>query len=82
MNKNDMTDFMRTEMWVERVEDTISSWQKLQGIEVPDEVRISIVQFMRGKIKKGINKGTLMKAFMQIGVTSLIYIKMKRMGDL
>ena len=82
MKKTDMSNFMRQEMWIEKVEDTISTWQKRQGVEVPDDVRDSVVKFMRGKIKRGIKKGTLMATFMQIGVTALLYIKMKRLGDI
>ena len=70
MTNDDMTNYMRTEMWMERVQDTISSWEKLQGVEVPQEVRDSVVKFMRGKIKRGIKKNTLMKTFMQVGVTA------------
>ena len=81
MKHNDMTNFMRQQMWIERVEDTISSWEKLQGIEVPQDIRDSVVSFMRGKIKRGIKKNTLMKTFMQVGVTALIYIKMRK-GDI
>lgn len=82
MNKSDMNNYMREQMWLEKIEDTISTWQKLQGIEVPDEVRASVVSFMGGKVKRGVKKGTLMRTFMQIAVTSLLYIKMKRLGDI
>lgn len=72
-----MTDYMRLEMWIDRVRETIATWESLQGIEVPVEVRDTITKFLRPKIKRGISKGTLLKTFMQIAVTSLIYIKMK-----
>ena len=78
---SDMSKYMRLEMWMERVNDTIVSWEKLQGIEVPDGVRDTVNKFMRSKIKRGIKKGTLIKTFMQIAVTALLYIKMKRMDD-
>jgi len=77
MKKSDMTDYMRLEMWIDRVRETIVTWEKLQGIEVPIEVRDTITRFLRPKIKRGIEKGTLLRTFMQIAVTSLIYIKMK-----
>jgi len=77
MKKSDMTDYMRLEMWIDRVRETIVTWEKLQGIEVPIEIRDTITKFLRPKIKKGIEKGTLLSTFMQIAVTSLIYIKMK-----
>jgi hypothetical protein len=77
MKKSDMTDYMRLEMWIDRVRETIVTWEKLQDIEVPVEVRDTITKFLRPKIKKGIEQGTLLRTFMQIAVTSLIYIKMK-----
>jgi len=73
----DMSNYMRLEMWIDRVRETISAWENIQGIEVPEDVQKGIVKFMRAKIKKGIKKGTLMRTFMQIAVTALIYIKMK-----
>lgn len=79
MKKTNMSDYMREEMWVDRMQDTITTWQKIQGIEVPDEIRDGIIKFMRKKIRKGIKKGTLIRTFMQISVTALIYIKMKRL---
>ena len=72
-----MSNYMRLEMWIDRVRETVSTWENVQGIEVPTEVKDGITKFMRGKIKKGIEKGTLMRTFMQIAVTALIYIKMK-----
>ena len=69
---------IRQELWTERVEHTIDTWQDVQGIQVPDEIRDGIVNFMRGKIKRGIEKNSLMRVFMQIAVTSLLYIKMKK----
>ncbi len=77
MKKSDMNDYMRLEMWIDRVRETIVTWEKLQDIEVPIEVRDTITRFLRPKIKKGIEQGTLLRTFMQIAVTSLIYIKMK-----
>ena len=77
MKKSDMTDYMRLEMWIDRVRETIVTWEKLQGIEVPIEIKDTITKFLRPKIKKGIENGTLLRTFMQIAVTSLIYIKMK-----
>ena len=78
MKKTDMSNYMRQEMWVDRVESTIAAWEKLQGLTMRDEDRDAVVGFMRSKIKKGIKKGTLMKMFMQIAVTSLLYIKTTR----
>ena len=72
-----MTNYMRLEMWVDRVRETISHWEKIQGIEVPVEIKDSITKFMRIKMKKGIKKGTLMRTFMQIAVTAMVYIKMR-----
>jgi len=80
MDRNDMTNYMLTEMWVDRVQDCISTWEKTQGIEVTEEIRESVVKFMHTKIKRGIKKSTLTKMFMQIAVTALLYIKMKK-GD-
>jgi hypothetical protein len=77
MKTTDMSDYMRLEMWVDRVRETMSHWENIQGIEVPTEVKDGITKFMRAKVKKGIKKGTLMRTFMQIAVTALIYIKMK-----
>jgi len=74
---SDMSNYMRFEMWMDRILETISSWEHLQGITVPDEVRDSVIKFMRVKVKKGIKKGTLIRTFMQIAVTALLYIKMK-----
>ena len=55
MKKNDMADYMRLEMWVDRVEATIAGWEKIQGLTLPDETKEAVVKFMRDKIKKGIN---------------------------
>ena len=74
---SELEDYIRLELWIEKVEATIDTWEDVQGIHVPQEVRDSIVKFMRGKIKVGIEKKTLMKTFMQIAVTALLYIKMK-----
>lgn len=73
-----LTDYIRGEMWKDRVIDTINTWERLQGIEVPDKDRETIIKFMSGKIDNGIRQGTLIKTFMQIAVTSLIYIKVKK----
>lgn len=72
-----MSDYMRREMWVDRVRETISHWEYIQGIQVSDEIKDGIVKFMDGKIKRGIEKGTLMRSFMQIAVTAMLYIKTK-----
>jgi len=77
----DMSNYMRLEMWIDRVRETIVSWEQLQGLEVPVEVKDTITKFLRPKIKRGLEKGTLMRTFMQIAVTSLIYIKMKGWDD-
>lgn len=73
-----MTNYMREEMWIDRVEQTISHWENIQGIQVSDDIKENVVKFMRVKIEKGIKKGTLIRTFMQIAVTALLYIKMKR----
>ena len=78
MKKSDMSNYMREEMWMDRVEHTISVWEHTQGVTVPDEAKKSVTKFMRAKIKQGIKKGTLMKVFFQIAVTSLIYIRMRK----
>lgn len=80
MKETDMSNYMRLEMWVDRVEETISNWERMQGIELSDEARDGVIKFMRGKIKSGIKKGTLMKMFLQIAVTALLYIKVTK-GD-
>jgi hypothetical protein len=72
-----LIDYVRQEAWVDKVEFGIDTWEQVQGVEVPDEVRQAIVKFMRGKIKRGIEKGNLTRMFLQIAVTSLIYIKMR-----
>lgn len=77
MSKSEMTNYMRQEMWVDRVETTIAGWENLQGTGVSDEIKDNIVKFMRAKIKKGIKKNTLTRMFMQIAVTALLYIKTK-----
>ena len=74
---NSITKYIRQELWIEKVETTIDTWQNIQGISVPQDVRDAIVKFMANKIKRGIDKGTLIRTFMQIAVTSLLYIKMK-----
>ena len=73
-----LSDYVRGEMWKDRVIDTINTWEKLQGIKVSKKDRDAIVKFMSSKIDNGIRKGTLIKTFMQIAVTSLIYIKTKK----
>ena len=73
----DMSNYMRQEMWMDRVLETIASWEQIQQIEVPDEIKEGIVKFMRTKVKKSIKKGTLIRTFMQIAVSALVYIKMK-----
>lgn len=77
MKKTDMSDYMRLEMWVDRVRETITHWEQLQGIEVPTDIKDSITSFLRPKIERGIHKDTLLRTFMQIAVTSLVYIKMR-----
>ena len=78
MKKSNMSDYMREEMWVDRMRDTIHNWEKIQGLEVPTDIQKTIIKFMRKKIRRGIKRGTLIKTFMQIAVTALIYIKMRR----
>ena len=73
-----MTNYMRLEMWVDRVEATIVNWEKIQGVTLKKEDKQAVIKFMRSKIKKGIKKGTLLRMFMQIAVTSLLYIKTTR----
>ena len=77
MNESEMNNYMRQEMWVDRVEVTIASWENIQGIEISDEIKEGVIKFMRSKIKKGIKKNTLTRIFMQIAVTALLYIKTK-----
>ena len=77
MKKTDMSDYMRLEMWVDRVRETITHWEQLQGVEVPTEIKDTITGFLRPKMERGIQKGTLLRTFMRIAVTSLVYIKMK-----
>ena len=77
-----MSDYMREEMWVDRMRDTIHNWEKIQGLEVPTDIQKTIIKFMRKKIRRGIKRGTLIKTFMQIAVTALIYIKMRRIDVL
>lgn len=74
-----MSNYMREEMWVDRMSDTISKWENIQDIEVPEEIKDQIISFMRRKVARGIKRGTLIRTFMQIAVTALIYIKMKRL---
>ena len=77
MKKTDMSDYMRLEMWIDRVRETITHWEQLQGIEVPQDIKDSITSFLRPKVERGIQKDTLLRTFMQIAVTSLVYIKMR-----
>lgn len=77
MKKSRMSDYMRQEMWVDRIEQTISNWEKLQNVAVPEDTKDSIINFLRRKIGKGIKQGTLIRTFMQIAVSSLLYIKMR-----
>jgi len=77
MKKSRMNDYMRQEMWIDRVEQTISNWERIQNVIVPDDIKKSIVVFLRKKIAHGIKNGTLIRTFMQIAVSSLLYIKMK-----
>ena len=77
MKKSEMADYVREELWIDRVRETMSHWEHLQGLEVPEDIKDSIVEFLRKKIRRGIEKGTLLRTFMQIAVTSLIYIKMR-----
>ena len=78
MKKSNMSDYMREEMWVDRMRDTIHQWENVQGIEVPQDIQDGIVEFMRKKVRKGIRSGTLIRTFMQIAVTALLYIKMRK----
>ena len=77
MSKTPMSDYIRYEMWMNRVEETITNWEKIQGIKVSDDVRQSVIDFMKLKIRKGITRNTLTKLLLQIAVTSLVYIKIK-----
>jgi len=79
MKKSEMTNYMRQEMWVDRVEQTIAGWENLQGKNVSDDIREDVIKFMRKKIKKGIKRGTLTRVFMQIAVTVVLHLKTK--GD-
>ena len=78
MKNSKMSRYLRQELWIERVEETIEQWENLQGVKVPEDIKDTIVKFMRGKIKRGIEKNTLSKMFMQVAVTALIYIKMNK----
>jgi len=77
MKKSKMRDYMRLNMWMERVYSTMYRWEEIQGVQIPDGTKDTISKFMRRKIKYAIKKGTLMRTLLQIAVTSLIYIKMK-----
>jgi len=77
MNKTEMTNYMRQQMWVDRVEVSIASWEKVQGIVIDDDIKENIIKFVEPKIKKGIENNTLTRVFMQIAVTALLYIKTK-----
>lgn len=79
MKKSNMTDYMRQEMWEERMLETIHSWEDVQGVIVPDDIKESILTFLRPKIAKGIKNGTLTRVFMQVAMSALVYIKMKRL---
>jgi hypothetical protein len=57
--------------------ETINYWEEIKNVKIPDDVKNSVYEFMEEKIKKGIKKRTLTKTFMQIAVSSLIFIKMK-----
>lgn len=72
-----MSKYMRQEMWVDRVMDTMKNWERIQGITIPDDVKESVIKFMRSKIAKGVNTNTLLRTFMQVAVTALVYIKLK-----
>ena len=72
-----MSNYMREEMWVDRMRETIAQWENIQEVEVPKDIKDGIIKFMRKKVKRGIKKGTLIRTFMQIAVTALVYIKMK-----
>lgn len=78
MKNSDMSKYMRQEMWVDRVKDTMRNWERIQGIEIPNNIKETVVNFMTTKIAKGINTNTLLRTFMQIAVTALVYIKLKR----
>jgi len=78
MKQTNMSDYMRLEMWIDRVRETMTHWENIQGVEVPTDIKDSITKFLRPKIKNGIERGTLLRTFMQIAVTSLLYIKMKK----
>jgi hypothetical protein len=77
MKTTDMSNYVRKELWLERVVETIDDWEKIKGITVSDEIKDGVYKFMATKISKGIKKNTLTRIFMQIAVTSLLYIKLK-----
>jgi hypothetical protein len=77
MNDSDMKNYMRQEMWMERILETIHSWEKLQGVTVPDDIKKNIIKFVQPRVAKGIKKGNLTRIFMQIAISALVYIKMK-----
>ena len=77
MDKESMSNYMRQQMWMDRVMETIDSWERIQEVTLPPELKDSVANFMKLKIKRGLKKNTLMKLFMQIAVTSLLYIKIK-----
>lgn len=79
---SDMKDYMRLEKWMEKVYDTMEGWQNMQGISVPPDIKNSIADFMRRRIKKGIKKRALTIEFMKIAVGALMYIKTKKLDQI
>lgn len=78
--RTDMHNYMNGEMWSERVRQTISFWETLQDVKVPDDIKETIEKFVRRKIDKALReKKNLKDLFFQMAVTALIYIKMKRL---
>lgn len=77
MKKNAMLDYLTEEQWAEKVIETINTFEKIRGIKVSDDAKETVYEFMRRKIRNGIKKGKLTRTFMQIAVTSLLYLKLK-----
>lgn len=78
MKRTDMSNYMRLQMWSERILETVTSWEELQGIKVSDDIKDSILEFLMPKVEEGIEKNNLASLFMRIAISSLLYIKTKR----
>lgn len=79
---SDMKDYMHLEKWMEKVHDTIEGWENMQGIVVPNDIKNTIVRFMRKKIKTGLKKKKLTVELMKIAVGALLYIKTKKLDKI